>query len=159
MQAMLSPALSSAPTGGVVSSDSSIPRDTLQAYLETHYEVLGDAPATLCPGQFNAALAALHEARHVACSAFITACNPLSRSLDPATNAALQETLARELDALGLAYIEGVGQHPSNHWPGEASFLVLGMTLDAAKALGEKHQQNAIVWCGPDAVPQLILLR
>ncbi|MFC4703233.1 DUF3293 domain-containing protein [Paraburkholderia caffeinitolerans] len=140
-------------------SDSSIPRDTIQAYLETHYEVLGDAPAMLRPGQFNAALAALHEARQVACSAFITACNPLSKSLDPATNVARQETLARELDALGFAYIEGVGQHPSNQWPGEASFLVLGMTLDTAKALAKKYEQNAIVWCGADAVPQLILLR
>ena len=139
--------------------DSSIPRETIEAYLETHYEVLGDAPATLRPGEFNAALRALHEARHVACSAFITACNPLSKSLDPATNAVLQKTLARELDALGFACIEGVGQHPSNQWPGEASFLVLGMTLDAAKTLGKKYDQNAIVWCGADAVPQLILLR
>ncbi|WP_413184345.1 DUF3293 domain-containing protein [Paraburkholderia sacchari] len=140
-------------------SDSSISRETIEAYLETHYEVLGDAPATLRPGEFNAALRALHEARHIACSAFITACNPLSEGLDSETNAARQAALARELDALGFAYVEGIGQHPSNHWPGEASFLVLGITLDAAKALGEKHQQNAIVWCGADAVPQLILLR
>lgn len=140
-------------------SGSSIPRDTIQAYLETHYEVFGDMPATLQVGQFNPTLAALHDARHVACSAFITACNPYSRNLDPQDNAARQEALARELDALGLAYLKGVGKHPSNGWPGEASFLVLGLTLDAAKALGEQHGQNAVVWCGADAVPQLILLR
>lgn len=109
--------------------------------------------------RFNPALAALHEAHHVACSAFITACNPFSRSLDSQTNALRQAALAHELEALGLTRIEGIGKHPSNNWPGEASFLVLGVTLADAKALGEKHGQNAIVWCGADAVPQLILLR
>lgn len=140
-------------------SDSSIPRDTIQAYLETHYQVFGGAPATLQIGRFNPALSALHDAHHVACSAFITACNPFSQNLDPQANAARQEALVRDLEALGLAFIEGIGKHPSNTWPGEASLLVLGATLDAAKALGEKHGQNAIVWCGADAVPQLILLR
>jgi len=140
-------------------SDSSIPRDTIQAYLETHYQVFGETPMTLHIGQFNPALAALHDARHVASSAFITACNPLGQNFAPQANAARQEALARELDALGVTYIEGIGQHPSNNWPGEASFLVLGVALDVAKTLGGTHRQNAIVWCGADAVPQLILLR
>ena len=140
-------------------SDSSIPRDTIQAYLETHYQVLGETPATLRIGQFNPTLAALHDASRVASSAFITACNPLSERLDSQANAARQDALARKLDALGLTRIDGVGQHPSNNWPGEASFLVLGVALDAAKALGNEHGQNAIVWSGADAVPQLILLR
>jgi hypothetical protein len=143
----------------VLFSDSDIPRDTIQAYLETHYQVLGETPATLQIGQFNPVLAALHDACHVACSAFVTACNPFSQSLDSQANAARQAALAHELEALGLTGIEGIGKHPTNNWPGESSFLVLGMTLDAARALGKKHGQNAIVWCGADAVPQLVLLR
>jgi hypothetical protein len=154
-QAMRRPSLN----GAMLFSDSNIPRDTIQAYLETHYRVLGETPATLHIGQFNPALAALHEAHHVACSAFITACNPFSRSLAADANDARQAALAHELDALGLTRIEGIGKHPSNNWPGEASFLVLGVALDVAKVLGENHGQNAIVWCGADAVPQLILLR
>ena len=31
--------------------------------------------------------------------------------------------------------------------------------VEAAKALGTRLEQNAIVWAGGDAVPQLILLR
>jgi hypothetical protein len=139
--------------------DSDIPRDTIQAYRETHYRVSGDTPTTLQVGQFNPELAALHDARQVTGSAFVTACNPFSQSLEPEVNAARQEALARELDDYGLTFIEGIGQHPTNNWPGEASFVVLGATLDIAKALGEKHGQNAIVWCGADAVPQSILLR
>ena len=42
---------------------------------------------------------------------------------------------------------------------GEASYLIFGLTLEAAKMLGMRLEQNAIVWAGVDAVPQLILLR
>lgn len=140
-------------------SDSKIPRGTIQAYLETHYHVAGDTPTTLQVDQFNPTLASLHKARQVTGSVFVTACNPFSQDLGPEANAAQQATLAHELEQLGLEFVEGVGQHPSNNWPGEASYLVFGTTLDAAKALGEKHGQNAIIWCGADAVPRLILLR
>ncbi|QCP47920.1 DUF3293 domain-containing protein [Trinickia violacea] len=139
--------------------DSDIPRNTIQAYLETHYHVRGDTPTTLLVGQFNATLAVLHEARRVTASAFVTACNPFSQSLDPEANAARHEELARDLEGQGLTFIEGVGKHPSNDWPAEASFLVLGANVDVAKTLGSRHGQNAIIWCGADAVPQLILLR
>jgi len=43
--------------------------------------------------------------------------------------------------------------------PEEASFPVLGLSLKASRALGRKHEQNALVWCTKDAVPQLLLLR
>ena len=140
-------------------TESIIPRETIQAYLETHYQIAGDTPATLQAGQANPALAGLHAAHGVSSSAFITACNPYSEDVGAHANAERQAELARELERLGLAYIEGVGKHPSNSWPGEPSFLVLGATLDVARTLGQKHGQNAIVWCGADAVPQLILLR
>ena len=39
------------------------------------------------------------------------------------------------------------------------SFLVLGMTLNAAKDLGKKFKQNAIVWSDQSTISQLILLR
>ena len=54
---------------------------------------------------------------------------------------------------------QGLGQHPTNGWSGEVSYLILGLTLEAAKVLGARHEQNAIVWSDADALPQLILLR
>jgi hypothetical protein len=36
---------------------------------------------------------------------------------------------------------------------------VLGMALDAAQEVGRRYGQNAIVWAGADAVPELVLLR
>ncbi|WP_028209020.1 DUF3293 domain-containing protein [Paraburkholderia nodosa] len=140
-------------------SHSEIPRDTIQAYLETYYHVAGDTPTTLQVGRFNPTLAALHDSRRVTGSALITACNPFSLELGPEANAERQTMLARELEQHGLAFIAGIGKHPSNNWPSEASFLVFGATPDIAKVLGEKHGQNAIIWCGADAVPQLTLLR
>ena len=55
--------------------------------------------------------------------------------------------------------MQGLGEHPTNGWPGEASYLIFGLTLEAAKMLGMRLEQNAIVWTGADTVPQLVLLR
>ncbi|MEM5438871.1 DUF3293 domain-containing protein [Paraburkholderia diazotrophica] len=140
-------------------SDSQISHATIQAYLETHYCVRGAMPATLRIGEFNASLAAIHDAYAVRSSAFVTACNPLGQMLDDAANVSLQIELARELSQRGFTFIDGIGKHPSNGWPGEPSFLMLGVSLQDAKALGLQFGQNAVVWCGGDAVPQLILLR
>jgi hypothetical protein len=42
--------------------------------------------------------------------------------------------------------------------PGEPSFLAFGLALEASKTLGKAYEQNAIIWCGADAVPNLVLL-
>ena len=110
-------------------------------------------------GETCPALAAVHKLHRVDCSAYITACNPFSQVLDDKANAERHAALGRELGQRSLASIEGIGQHPSNQWPGEASYLIFGLTLEAAKTLGTRLEQNAIVWAGADAVPQLILLR
>ncbi|HTY93989.1 MAG TPA: DUF3293 domain-containing protein [Steroidobacteraceae bacterium] len=106
-----------------------------------------------------APLAHLHRAQATDCSAFITACNPLGRLGDPAGNALRQDALREAVSRLGLRAIPGVGQHPRGTWPAEASFLIPGLTRVAAEALGRRFAQNAILWCGPDLIPQLILLR
>lgn len=139
--------------------DSVIDPATCQAYLQTQYHVHGETQLTLQVGVANAPLKALYKTLRVESCAFITACNPFSRPLEARVNADLQAAFAGELRQRSLQFVEGAGQHPSNQWPGEASFLVWGLALETARALGARHHQNAIVWCGPDAVPQLILLR
>lgn len=139
--------------------ESIINAETVQAYMETEYRVLGDAPFVIRVGERCPELAAAHKRHRVDCSAFITACNPLSQALDDLANSERHAALGRELRQRSLVFVEGVGQHTSNQWPGETSFLVLGLTLEAAKTLGSRWEQNAIIWIGGDAVPQLILLR
>lgn len=144
---------------GFLFSNTVIDPATIQAYLETDYRVCGDMPFTLHIGQVNSYLIAAHMHNRVDCSAFLTACNPFSRVVDEDANHQLQQQLTKELTKRGLTFLRGIGQHPSNNWPGEESFLVLGLNLEAAKTLGEHFEQNAIVWNGPDGSPQLVLLR
>lgn len=129
------------------------------AYRDTEYRIAQDCDFVLEVGVASKELAGLYKSGKVSCAAFITACNPFSRQLTSAENMMRQGELTAELIRRGLAFLEGVGQHRSGDWPGEPSFLVLGLALEVAKSLGKHYEQNAIIWCGPDAVPQLTLLR
>lgn len=138
---------------------STIDQALLRAYRETHYIVDGTPPLVLRVDVFEPALAALHAQHGCTCSAFITACNPYSEATGPARNAQRQATLVAELHALGLRTLDGCGRHPHNDWPAEASVLALGATLAVARSLAVRHEQNAFVWSGPEAIPRLVLLR
>jgi len=140
-------------------STSAIDPCTIQAYLETAYRVHGEPGFTLRVGQASAELLAAHQHQKAECSAFLTACNPFSAPFDDTANATRQAALAKELSLRSLVFRPGIGQHPSNEWAGEHSFLVFGLTLEAAKVLGTQFEQNGFVWSGADAVPQLVLLR
>jgi hypothetical protein len=131
----------------------------VQAYRETEYRVHTEPPFTLRVGQASADLIAHHKHHKTDCSAFLTAWNPFSQSLDDAANASGQAALAQELSRRSLSYLLGLGQHPANGWAGEESFLVFGLTLEAAKVLGSRFEQNALIWNGSDGVAQLVLLR
>ena len=131
----------------------------IQAYRETDYYVLGDNTFMLKVDPFNNELMAAHTQYSVDCSTFITAYNPYSQTCDTAQNVKLNQRLSDELQASGLSFIGAIGQHPQSTWPGENSFFVLGLTLKAAKILGARHQQNAIICCGQKAVPQLVMLK
>ena len=136
-----------------------IDQDTIEAYRTTDYFVFGEALLTLRVGMACPELVSLHEKRGVACSAFLTGCNPFSTPLDGSTNAERQSLLACELQSRGLAFTDGIGQHAGNGWPGEPSFLVFGISLAEASAIGIQFKQNAILWIGSDGVPQLVVLR
>ena len=67
--------------------------------------------------------------------------------------------LADKLQELGLQAIEGSGSEEGSEWPADECYFALGLALEPAKAMGTHFDQDAIVWVGADAVPQLILLR
>ncbi|MBP9035246.1 MAG: DUF3293 domain-containing protein [Pseudomonadales bacterium] len=138
---------------------STIDEATLLAYLRCHYRVHGAAPFTLRIGERSEALAAL--CRQLRCdrAAFLSAWNPHGEPRDEGQNRRAQDALQRELAARGHACIPGIGEDPGGHWRGEESVLVAGMALDEAVAMALACGQNALVWCGADARPQLILLR
>ncbi|MGI4982813.1 MAG: DUF3293 domain-containing protein [Janthinobacterium lividum] len=136
-----------------------VPADTVQAYRESDYRVAAIPPLVLRVDCASAALRALHAAHDVTSSVFLTACNPWGRLCDAEYNRRRQVELAVALRQQGFVLIDGIGRHPSNDWPGEPSFLIPGPDRDAALDMGLRYEQNAVIWCGADAVPRLLLLR
>ena len=134
--------------------------DKVRAFLATDYR-LGHTPQdiVLTIGQFSDRLAALFISSSVACGAFITAYNPRGTVQADAANDKAHAQLAAMLVELRLQVIEGSGSEEGTDWPAEKSYFALGLALEPAKAIGVHFDQDAIVWVGPDAVPQLILLR
>ena len=134
--------------------------DKVRAFLATDYR-LGHTPQdiVLTIGQFSDRLAALFISSGVACGAFITAYNPRGTVQADAANDKAHAQLAAKLAELRLQVIEGSGSEEGTDWPAEKSYFALGLALKPAKAIGVYFDQDAIVWVGPDAVPQLILLR
>jgi hypothetical protein len=92
-------------------------------------------------------------------AAFITACNPYSRSTSSEENEARGRRLRLDIQRLGLTHFEGQGRDPSGQWPPEDSLLVLGLSRESALELGARYEQNALLWADTDAVPRLLLLR
>ncbi len=124
--------------------------DLWKAFEETHYIVHQKQPFTLRVGVHSPELDALLKASGSDCAAFITAWNPMSRALSDSENNRRQQELMAELDRRGLSYLPGIGQHPSNGWPGEESLLVLSLQLEAARSLAKDWEQLGFVWiaCG-----------
>jgi len=78
---------------------------------------------------------------------YITASNPASDLLSDEQNAGRNRELESLLESQSFVFYrgEGVGSDPA--WPAEASFLILGISREAAVLLGRQFGQNAIV-CG-----------
>lgn len=134
--------------------------ELLVAYHAAHYQVQYPQGAfTLRTNSPSSELATLLRETGHTCAAFITACNPYSWPLSEAENAQAQQELAGELAQHGYAVIPAIGLDPAGEWQGEESFLVPGLTLDSAKALGKQFAQNAILWADAEtAIPQLVVL-
>ena len=132
---------------------------TIAAYKTTYFRVWIEDGFTIELGEINQQLVRLFAKIEVESAAFITAYNPFSRPTTEHENAAAQAELEAEIESLNLGIYPGQGEDPTGQWAAEASALVMGIGLEQAKMLGVKYHQNAIVWIGCDAKPQLLLLR
>ena len=130
----------------------------LSAYEETHYCVFHEPPFSLQIGVRSDEAAQLHEDYGVQTSVFLTACNPFSQPLSAEENRCRQVELERTIAQQGWWSKQGTGRHPSNNWLAEPSFLILGISIDQAKALGRRFDQNAFVFLNGLATPEMVLL-
>ncbi|MBL6721654.1 MAG: DUF3293 domain-containing protein [Planctomycetes bacterium] len=136
-----------------------------QAYRNTAYEALG--PGTqldLRVDEPHAALDALLDATGRRSWAFMTACNPRSRTLPAEENEERQWALWTLLEELGgedgspPLLLPGRGRGLTGAWPAEESVLALGIArLDALRLMrrfdqhaflaGTRGGRAELVWC------------
>jgi hypothetical protein len=136
--------------------------EVIAAYRAANYRVEStDEVFILHIDQYSEPLSRFLAASGHRCAAFITACNPWGKRQRADANLAANARLADRLGQLSGGegrVIEGAGYDSRGTWPEEKSFFVLGLDLEASKALGREFNQNAVVWAGTDAIPRLILL-
>lgn len=138
--------------------DTALPPPLLQAYQAAHYRI-HNLDWFLQLSQPQPALATYYLRHGVQCAAYLTACNPLGQLLPDATNRERMAQLRQSLQRAGWSWLDGCGRDPEGQWPGEDSVLVWGMGDSTARAWGLQYAQNAVVWCGADHIPTLLLLR
>lgn len=137
-----------------------IASDKIAAYCATDYRVgSGVDVITLRIGEHAPQLSAIFDAAGSPCGMVITAYNPLGEAQDATTNLVAQKRLGEHLRALAPTVLEAEGADPTGAWPPEPSFFALGIDQDTARLVGTRYRQDAVVWVGPNAIPELLLLR
>ena len=131
----------------------------LESYKNANYHIYDKPPFILKIDNKGVELEKLFEKFNVKQAAIITAFNPMSVETDISINKQKNNELKSDLIAENFSYVAAEGVCPNNKWPGEESYLILGITLASAKNLGNKFNQNAIVWIDSAYTPQLILLK
>ena len=139
---------------------SSIDLKLINAYQNAYYQVWHDEGIfELKIGVKSRALCELFLRTKTETSIFITAFNPLGVMHSEIENKLFQTKLRYDLEAISNIIYDGEGGDLSGEWPAEHSYLVMGIDRSTGIKIGNKYEQNAILWVGSDHVPELILLR
>lgn len=136
---------------------SGLSAETLEAYRETRYEVLGPPRFDLWIDRASDDLAELFQLMGQQSAAIITAFNPASERLSDDENALRHSRLLAELSSQGWMLLPSQNVDPGGFWPVELGAFVLGITVAEGIQLALQFGQSAIVFAGDDAVPRLVL--
>ena len=136
-----------------------IQKELLDSYTEANYHVYADPSFILKIDISSKELRILLIELNVKFAAFITSFNPYSQELPLKENRLRNKKLEGKIKSLDLYYIKGDGRCGDSGEVGEESFLVFGLSKKQAINLGMESQQNAIVVCGKNATPSLLLLK
>ncbi len=133
--------------------------DLLDIYKNSEYRVFGDAPFVMRIGLACPPLQDLLARHAVLGACFVSAYNPRSEQRSHQENEMAQDRLRHEVRTAGWSFVEGVGEDPQGHCPGEPCLLVLGVSRQESLELGRRYGQNAVLWAGMDGIPDLVLTR
>ena len=131
----------------------------LESYESADYHVDASPSFIIKIGIHSAELDSIYKTSHKYTAAFITAFNPYSQELSNQENKDRNHKLEELIQSLHFDYIHGEGKCGNDDWDGEESFLIIGISKEQASEIGKQFEQNAIVWCNKDAIPQLLLLK
>jgi hypothetical protein len=131
----------------------------LESYKSANYHVDALPSFILKIGMRSPELESIYKTSHKYTAAFITAFNPYSQELSNQENKDRNHKLEELIQSLHFDYIHGEGKCDDGDWDGEESFLIFGISENQASEIGKEFEQNAIVWCDKDAIPQLVLLK
>jgi hypothetical protein len=141
-------------------SMSKIDQEKIIAFQKTIYTVFtGVEKISFTIGTRSDELKNLFCSKNEKTGVFITAFNAYGQIQSDNMNKVSNENLLFDLTKLAEYVYLGQGADPTGNWPPEVSFLALGVDIKTSKELGQKHHQDAIVWIGEGAVPELFLLR
>jgi len=135
---------------------SGVSEDLIDAYIATNFNVHTNPPFTLKIGDASRQIRNLFEEHKCRTAAYVTAWNPYGKALSNDENKERNKALKSSLSDKYRVY-EGLGTDPLDEWPGEESFLILGINRQNAMNLGTEFEQNAVVFI-EDGVPELIML-
>ncbi|MBY0498629.1 MAG: DUF3293 domain-containing protein [Nitrosomonas sp.] len=137
-----------------------IASNLITSYLRTHYQVGAECNSiSLHIDQHSESMAKLLTASKQSCAAILSAYNPHSQLASNEENLAAHEQLRNLLQHRAYPIIESLNIDPTDQWPPEKSFFVPGLDLSTSRSIGQRFNQNAIVWIDNEAIPRLILLR
>ena len=133
--------------------------ELIESYQNTLYtSVIG---ITIQVGRPNADLDSILEEGHLGSAVYITAWNPFSEmksSIDNTiANNSLKEDLLKYVDDKHI--IKGIGKDAKEEWPGEESYLVLGISMNEGLLLAKKYCQNAFIYHSVSQASELIIAR
>jgi len=132
--------------------------DTL--YIQTTYTVHTEEKVfDIRINQINLDFQTWLKTNNIQAWAMITAANPYSTNLSEEENKKRNANFELELqkEKRNFNHSEGIPDNPN--WITELGFFIINITLDAAKELANKVQQNAIVFGRVEEVAQLIWLK
>src|SRR5262245_11207856 len=130
----------------------------LEAYRNAEYVVSAEPELVFRIDEPSPGLDELMASYEADTAAFITAANPRGERKTDEENKFASEQLHLAAAFSGYNLEPGEGRDPQKRWPAEPSWLILGISREDARAVGEQFEQNAIVFCEKGRPPELVVL-
>jgi hypothetical protein len=127
----------------------------IEAYQNTKYKIF-ELALTIEIGKFNQEIDVLLQKNNSNEWSFITAYNPYSKVVSDEENNIRHDELKELTKSYKTFEGHGVGEDPT--WEPEISLFIIGISKKDAIIIGNKYEQNAIVYGQTNQAPQLLIL-